>query len=104
MFLHIPYKCKIEQHDALQHNGETNSERQICTESWSICQQFPLKIDEHHIKTNVNRQYFQRKFLRVLREYNAEAGQKLAKVIYGHARQYEVFLSTSSVRACFTCQ
>ena len=28
--LHIPYKCKIEQLDALYHNGMTNSETEIC--------------------------------------------------------------------------
>ena len=26
MYLHIPYRCKVGQPDALQHNGMTNSE------------------------------------------------------------------------------
>ena len=31
-----PYRCKVEQPDALQHNGMTNSEREICKE---ICEE-----------------------------------------------------------------
>ena len=30
MFLHIPYRCKIEQLVTLQHNGMTNSEMEMC--------------------------------------------------------------------------
>ena len=26
MYLYIPYRCKVEQPDALQHNARTNSE------------------------------------------------------------------------------
>ena len=30
MFYCIPYRCKIEQTDALQHDGMTNSEMCMC--------------------------------------------------------------------------
>ena len=30
MYLYIPYRCKIEQPDALQHNGMTNSDTEMC--------------------------------------------------------------------------
>ena len=29
MYLHIPYRCKVEQPDANPHNGMTNSEMEV---------------------------------------------------------------------------
>ena len=30
MYLYVPYRYKVEQPDALQHNGMTNSEVEMC--------------------------------------------------------------------------
>ena len=32
--LYIPYRCKLEQHDVLQHNGMAGFEMEICLGNW----------------------------------------------------------------------
>ena len=49
----IPYRCKVQQLDALQHNGMTDSESEMC-----ICWEH---LEAHHAKSDVIRQSFLRK-------------------------------------------
>ena len=39
MHLHIPYRCKVGQPCALQHNGTTNSETEISCKINEFCQE-----------------------------------------------------------------
>ena len=36
IYIYSPYRCKVEQPDALQHNGMTNSEMEMCIWKYGV--------------------------------------------------------------------
>ena len=61
-YIYIPYRCKVEQPDALQHNGMI-TEMEICMWKLGVLLRvlgscFPRRMETHHTKSEVNRQYF----------------------------------------------